>query len=126
MCISHPNTPPGIFTCGERKKVATKPPVVRFVVTVNPNYLKVITDRDSGRSLGFGFVSYTSAYAANSALQDMDGTELDGRRIRVSVALEWPRPSFYGGYGGPGGNGYGASGGGTYGGAGAMQSIVAL
>lgn len=37
---------------------------------------KVITDRDSGRSRGFGFVSFTSADAANSALQDMDGKVL--------------------------------------------------
>ncbi|KAL7610494.1 glycine-rich RNA-binding protein 4, mitochondrial [Lactuca sativa] len=80
--------------------------------------VRVITDRDSGRSRGFGFVSYTSADAANSALQDMDGKELDGRRIRVSVAQERPRPSFGGGYGGPGGGGYGAGGGGGYGGAG--------
>ncbi|KAJ0454685.1 putative RNA recognition motif domain, nucleotide-binding alpha-beta plait domain superfamily [Helianthus annuus] len=76
---------------------------------------KVITDRDSGRSRGFGFVSYTSADAANTALQDMDGKDLHGRRIRVSFAQERPRPSFGGGgYGGAGG--YSGSGG--YGGAG--------
>ncbi|KAJ0692514.1 putative RNA recognition motif domain, nucleotide-binding alpha-beta plait domain superfamily [Helianthus annuus] len=76
---------------------------------------KVITDRDSGRSRGFGFVSYTSADAANTALQDMDGKDLHGRRIRVSFAQERPRPSFGGGgYGGAGGY----SGGGGYGGAG--------
>lgn len=76
---------------------------------------KVIVDRDSGRSRGFGFVSYTSADAANTALQDMDGKELHGRRIRVNFAQERPRPSFGGGaYGGAGGYG----GGGGYGGAG--------
>lgn len=37
------------------------------------NAAKVIMDHDSGRSRGFGFVSYTSSDAANSALQDMDG-----------------------------------------------------
>ncbi|KAI3824089.1 hypothetical protein L1987_05537 [Smallanthus sonchifolius] len=74
---------------------------------------RVITDRDSGRSRGFGFVSYTSADAANSALQDMDGKELHGRRIRVNLAQERPRPSFGGGggYGGPGGYGGGGGGG---------------
>ncbi|KAI3699692.1 hypothetical protein L2E82_44130 [Cichorium intybus] len=80
--------------------------------------VRVITDRDSGRSRGFGFVSYTSSDAANSALQDMDGKELHGRRIRVSVAQERPRPSFGGG-GGYGGGGYGGAGGysgGGYGG----------
>ncbi|KAI3717014.1 hypothetical protein L1987_68313 [Smallanthus sonchifolius] len=73
---------------------------------------RVITDRDSGRSRGFGFVSYTSADAANSALHDMDGKELHGRRIRVNLAQESPRPSFGGGYGGPGGY---SGGGGGYG-----------
>ncbi|XP_076926514.1 glycine-rich RNA-binding protein 4, mitochondrial-like [Bidens hawaiensis] len=81
---------------------------------------KVITDRDSGRSRGFGFVSYTSADAANTALQDMDGKELHGRRIRVSFAQEKPRPSFGGGgYGGGGyGGGHGGGGGGYSGGGG--------
>ncbi|XP_076927739.1 glycine-rich RNA-binding protein 4, mitochondrial-like [Bidens hawaiensis] len=81
---------------------------------------KVITDRDSGRSRGFGFVSYTSADAANTALQDMDGMELHGRRIRVSFAQEKPRPSFGGG--GYGGGGYG--GGGEYGGYGGRNQSV--
>ncbi|MFS7988356.1 putative RNA recognition motif domain, nucleotide-binding alpha-beta plait domain superfamily [Helianthus anomalus] len=84
---------------------------------------KVITDRDSGRSRGFGFVSYTSADAANTALQDMDGKDLHGRRIRVSFAQERPRPSFGGGgYGGAGGysagGGYGGAGGYSCGGGG--------
>ncbi|KAI3665831.1 hypothetical protein L6452_44466 [Arctium lappa] len=82
---------------------------------------KVITDRDSGRSRGFGFVSYTSADAANTALQDMDGKELHGRRIRVNFAQERPRPSFSGGgYGGVGGGygGVGGGGSGSYGGVG--------
>ncbi|KAK1423349.1 hypothetical protein QVD17_18648 [Tagetes erecta] len=77
---------------------------------------KVITDHDSGRSRGFGFVSYTSADAANSALQDMDGKELHGRRLRVNFAQEKPRPSFGGGeygrgggYRGPGGYGGGSN-----------------
>ncbi|KAK9064828.1 hypothetical protein SSX86_016210 [Deinandra increscens subsp. villosa] len=78
---------------------------------------KVIIDRDSGRSRGFGFVSYTSADAANSALQDMDGKDLHGRRVRVSFAQERPRPSFGGGgYGGAGGYPGGYSGGGGSGG----------
>ncbi|KAL8248761.1 hypothetical protein R6Q59_005629 [Mikania micrantha] len=86
---------------------------------------RVITDRDSGRSRGFGFVSYTSADAANSALQDMDGKELHGRRIRVNFAQERPRPTFGGGgygggsYGGPGGY---SGGGGSFGGSGGYSS----
>ncbi|XP_071702731.1 glycine-rich RNA-binding protein 4, mitochondrial-like [Rutidosis leptorrhynchoides] len=79
---------------------------------------KVITDRDSGRSRGFGFVSFTSSDAANSALRDMDGKDLHGRRIRINFAEERPRPSFGGGrYGGAaGGGGYGGFGGGAGGG----------
>ncbi|KAD7478624.1 hypothetical protein E3N88_01760 [Mikania micrantha] len=86
---------------------------------------RVISDRDSGRSRGFGFVSYTSADAANSALQDMDGKELHGRRIRVNFAQERPRPTFGGGgygdgsYGGPGGY---SGGGGSFGGSGGYSS----
>ncbi|KAM5569628.1 glycine-rich RNA-binding protein 4, mitochondrial [Rosa sericea] len=61
---------------------------------------KVIMDRDTGRSRGFGFVNFASEDAANSALTAMDGQELNGRSIRVSVATErtGPRPSFNGGY----------------------------
>lgn len=49
---------------------------------------KVITDRDTGRSRGFGFVTFTEAAAADEAMAQMDGTELDGRAIRVNVARE--------------------------------------
>lgn len=47
---------------------------------------KVITDRDSGRSRGFGFVTLESASAAQSAIQTLDGTEIDGRSVRVNEA----------------------------------------
>lgn len=47
---------------------------------------KVITDRDTGRSRGFGFVTYEASESARSALSEMNGTELDGRTIRVSEA----------------------------------------
>ncbi|XP_042027237.1 glycine-rich RNA-binding protein 2, mitochondrial-like [Salvia splendens] len=79
---------------------------------------KVIVDRDSGRSRGFGFVCFTSEEAANSALSAMDGQELNGRNIRVSQATERsPRNSYGRGGGGYGGNSYGrGGGGGGYGG----------
>ncbi|NLH49375.1 MAG: RNA-binding protein [Myxococcales bacterium] len=48
---------------------------------------KVVTDRDTGRSRGFGFVSYATDEEAKEALA-MNGTELDGRRIRVDIAQE--------------------------------------
>ena len=46
---------------------------------------KVIVDRETGRSRGFGFVSFASDEAADAALQ-MNGQELDGRTIRVDRA----------------------------------------
>lgn len=49
---------------------------------------KVITDRDSGRSRGFGFVTFEEPNAADSAVEALDGQELDGRAIRVNVAEE--------------------------------------
>ncbi|KAL6582058.1 Glycine-rich RNA-binding protein 4, mitochondrial [Orobanche minor] len=67
--------------------------------------VKVITDRDSGRSRGFGFVNFSSDESASSAMSAMDGQELDGRRIRVSYAQERaPRSSFNNGGGGYGAN----------------------
>ena len=46
----------------------------------------VITDRNSGRSKGFGFVEMGSDEEAQAAVQQMDGKELDGRPIRVNEA----------------------------------------
>ena len=47
---------------------------------------KVITDRETGRSRGFGFVTFVEGEAADTAISAMDGTELDGRTIRVNEA----------------------------------------
>ena len=49
---------------------------------------KVICDRDSGRSRGFGFVTFTEDEAAEKALSAMNGFELDGRPIRVDFAQD--------------------------------------
>uniref|UniRef100_A0A0D3AQG8 RRM domain-containing protein n=1 Tax=Brassica oleracea var. oleracea TaxID=109376 RepID=A0A0D3AQG8_BRAOL len=74
---------------------------------------KIIVDRETGRSRGFAFVTFTSTEEASNAMQ-LDGQDLHGRRIRVNYATE--RGSGFGGrgFGGPGG-GYGAAGG-SYGG----------
>lgn len=46
----------------------------------------VITDRDTGRSRGFGFVELASDARADDALRDLDGTDLNGRNIKVNEA----------------------------------------
>ncbi|MBV71136.1 MAG: RNA-binding protein [Myxococcales bacterium] len=49
---------------------------------------KVITDRESGRSRGFGFVTYTDEEGAQAAVDQLSNSELDGRTIRVDLARE--------------------------------------
>jgi RNA recognition motif-containing protein len=68
--------------------------------------VKVITDRDTGRSRGFGFVTFASADDARKAMEQMDGKQLDGRTIKVNEAQERQ------GGGGRGGGGGGRGGGG--------------
>ncbi len=57
---------------------------------------RVILDRDTGRSRGFGFVTFDDDNAAKSAIATMDGSKLDGRNIRVNEAQE--RPPRQGGF----------------------------
>jgi cold-inducible RNA-binding protein len=49
--------------------------------------VNLITDRDSGRFRGFGFVEMDEE-AANTAITELDGKEVDGRNVRVSEARE--------------------------------------
>ncbi|KAK1352349.1 glycine-rich RNA-binding protein 10-like [Heracleum sosnowskyi] len=74
---------------------------------------RVIIDHSTGRSRGFGFVSYTSSEDATSAKNAMDGQDLQGRTVKVDFATERPRGGYGGGYGGGSnyGGGYGNSGG---------------
>jgi cold-inducible RNA-binding protein len=74
---------------------------------------KVVTDRETGRSRGFGFVTMASAEVTQTAMREMDGAKLDGRAIRVNEATERP-----GGGGGGGGGDRGGGGGGGRGGRG--------
>ena len=77
---------------------------------------KVITDRDTGRSRGFGFVTFADDAAADQAIEAMDGSTLDGRTLNVNEARDRPRRNGGGGGGGGGGRGgrggYGGGGGG--------------
>ncbi len=48
----------------------------------------VISDRDTGESRGFGFVTYADRKDAAGAMEALDGAEIDGRNIRVNLATE--------------------------------------
>ena len=62
---------------------------------------KVITDKFSGRSRGFGFVEMSDDAAAQKAIQELDGATVEGRAIKVSEAKpREARPSNGGGGGG--------------------------
>ncbi len=77
---------------------------------------KVMMDRDTGRSKGFGFVEMGSDAEAQAAINGMNGQALEGRAIVVNEAR--PREERPGGFGGGGGSrgGYGGGGGGAGGG----------
>ncbi len=86
---------------------------------------KVMMERDTGRSKGFGFVEMSSDAEALAGVEGMNGQQLDGRAIVVNEArpMEARPPRTGGGFGGggggrSGGGGYGGGGGGGYGGGG--------
>jgi RNA recognition motif-containing protein len=86
--------------------------------------VKIITDRETGRSKGFGFIEMTDDESAQKAIDGLNGTEIGGRTIAVSQAEErkpsagggGSRGGFSGGGNRGGGGGYG--GGGNRGGSG--------
>ena len=80
-----------------------------FVLAGAVGEATVIQDRDSGRSKGFGFVTMADAAGAATATSRFDGSQLDGRAIKVAEAK--PREPRSGG-GGGGRGGYGGGGGG--------------
>ncbi|MBL6975856.1 MAG: RNA-binding protein [Deltaproteobacteria bacterium] len=64
--------------------------------------VRIITDRDTGRSRGFGFVTFVDEEAAAKCKEEMDGVAIDGRNVRV----DYPRERENRGGGGGGGGGY--------------------
>ena len=78
---------------------------------------KVMMERDTGRSKGFGFVEMGSDAEAQAAIQGMHGQNFGGRDLVVNEARPMePRPPRSGGFGGGRGNGGGFGGGGFGGG----------
>lgn len=57
-----------------------------FVAHGKVTSAKVITDRESGRSKGFGFVEFESADEAQAAIKALDGSDMGGRKIVVNEA----------------------------------------
>jgi len=76
--------------------------------------VQIITDRDTGRSKGFGFVEMESNDEAEAAMSALDGKDCGGRALKVNEA----KPRTSSGGGGRGGYGGGRGGGGGYGGGG--------
>lgn len=81
---------------------------------------RVIMDRETGRSRGFGFITFDDDQDAVNAMNEMNGKEIDGRSIKVNEAQEKPAGGGGGGggYRGGGGGGRSGGGGGGYGGGG--------
>jgi RNA recognition motif-containing protein len=77
---------------------------------------RIITDRDSGRSKGFGFVELSNRTEGERAIAELNGKEIDSRPIKVNEAK--PRSNDRGGSGGGGGGGYGGGRRGGFGGGG--------
>lgn len=72
----------------------------------------LVTDRSTGQSRGFAFVTMGTEAQAQGAIAAMNGADLDGRALRVNEAEERPAPSGGGGgFGGGGGGGGGGRGG---------------
>ena len=79
--------------------------------------VKLVYDRETGRSRGFGFVEYATPEEAGEAVSKLDGVEFEGRNIKVSIAKE--RNERGGRGGGSGGRNFGGGGGNrNYGGGG--------
>lgn len=90
-----------------------------FAAHGNVTSAKVMMERDTGRSKGFGFVEMGSDAEAQTAINEMNGQQFGGRGLVVNEARPMePRPPRSGGFGGGAGGGGGYGGGGRSGGGG--------
>jgi RNA recognition motif-containing protein len=85
----------------------------------NVTSAQVVSDRETGRSKGFGFVEMSTDEEATSAIENLNGKDMGGRSLTVNEARPKEDRGGGGGYGGGGG---GRSGGGGYGGGGGGRS----
>jgi RNA recognition motif-containing protein len=65
-----------------------------------PDSVKIITDRDTGRSKGFGFVEFSNDTEAKNAMAALNGKEVQGRTLTVNEARPRPEGGGRGGFGG--------------------------
>jgi RNA recognition motif-containing protein len=101
---------------GNLPYTATEEDVTGLFAAYGPvDRVKIITDRETGRSKGFAFVTIGDQAQLNAAIEALNGYDYQGRALRVNASEpKEPRPSGGGGGGGYGGGGGG--GGGGYGG----------
>ncbi len=72
-----------------------------FVAYGEVSSARVVRDRMTNRSKGFGFVEMPNADEANAAIEALNGADLDGRTIRANESQPKPREERRGGFGGP-------------------------
>jgi RNA recognition motif-containing protein len=72
--------------------------------------IKLITDRDTGQSKGFGFVEMASNAEGRAAIEKLNGADYEGRAMNVNEAKPKGDKGGRGAYGGGGGGGYGGGG----------------
>jgi len=56
----------------------------------NVESVKLVTDRETGNSKGFGFIEMSSDYEAKAAISGANGSDFDGRKLKVNEAIDNP------------------------------------
>ena len=68
-----------------------------FTLLFSLYFFRIVFDRETGKPKGFGFCEYRDAEAAQSAIRNLHGVDLNGRPLRVSIADPSLQPSEFGG-----------------------------